>query len=253
MVPPRVKLPRRQRLPTVLLGIGSSVLLGCLGSSVSGPGELSFPVAVTVDEREGSLEVCMSANMLSYDSDWSDGDAYDSRPSCPTCHDVHGSSQLAMVRDGGLIGLEPGMRIAYVDVNLAFPGGGCGPPNMPTDMGVTLDQSTGATHSASEMNLCATCHRGCWPVFERAPANYSAGNVDIGYQTGGAEVWYGDTTVDTSGDYDHIQSTAYATDPDGGALGTADIDDLQVLVERNASGSWQMHVTEVYAEIEDTP
>jgi hypothetical protein len=36
-----------------------------------------------------------------------------SRIICVTCHNVHGSTQLAMVRDGKLIGQEPGLKVWY--------------------------------------------------------------------------------------------------------------------------------------------
>ncbi len=80
-----------------------------------------------------------------------------------------------------------------------------------------------------------------------------AGNVNIGYRTGTSTVWNGNTTTDTSGDYNLITSATYTTDSDGGALDVADINSLQVAVQRNTSGSTQLRVTEVYVEVTYLP
>jgi hypothetical protein len=80
-----------------------------------------------------------------------------------------------------------------------------------------------------------------------------AANVNIGYKTGTNTVWRGDFTTHTTGDYNLISSTTYTTDSDGGALEVADIQNLQVVVQRNTSGSVQLRVTEVYVEVEYTP
>lgn len=89
---------------------------------------------------------------------------------------------------------------------------------------------------------------GPWP----GPSPY-AGNVSIGYRTGTATVWETGFSTDTSGGYNLLQSAIYTTDSDGGGLDVTDIDNLQVAVRRNASGSVQLRVTEVYVEVTYLP
>jgi len=110
-----------------------------------------------------------------FDSNWNDG-VYESWVSCPTCHNVHGSSQLSMIRDGRLIDKEPGLPIAYYDATVNFDSG------EPSDYSITLNNSTGLMFDGSEMiNICSNCHGGSWP-FEtyspalRAPITYAALN-----------------------------------------------------------------------------
>ena len=80
-----------------------------------------------------------------------------------------------------------------------------------------------------------------------------AANLDIGYKTGAATVWRGNYLTDTSGSYNLVSSTTYTTDSDGGALDLADINNLQISVKRNASGSTQLRVSEVYVEVAYLP
>jgi len=80
-----------------------------------------------------------------------------------------------------------------------------------------------------------------------------AADVDIGYTTGANTVWRGNYTSDTSGNYNLISSSTYTTDSDGGPLDLADINNLQIAVQRNTSGSAEIRVTEVYAEVAYIP
>jgi hypothetical protein len=80
-----------------------------------------------------------------------------------------------------------------------------------------------------------------------------AGNVDIGFRTGSATEWRGNYLTDTSTNYHHIFSNAYTADSDGGVLDLTDINNLQVAVQRNAAGSPQLQVTEVYVEVTYVP
>jgi len=79
-----------------------------------------------------------------------------SRPTCITCHNVHGSTSLAMVRDGKLIGREPGLEIWYANEDLAlWAWGGA----LPEPENIPLSASTGTiwrTYSAG--NVCTGCH-----------------------------------------------------------------------------------------------
>jgi hypothetical protein len=81
---------------------------------------------------------------------------------------------------------------------------------------------------------------------------YSA-NVDIGFRTGATTEWRGNYLTDTSGDYNHIYSDTYTADSDGGVLDLTDINNLQIAVQRNASGPPQLQVTEVYVEVTYVP
>ncbi len=82
---------------------------------------------------------------------------------CTACHNVHGSNQLAMIRDGKLVNREPGMEILYTDTEELYPDAALGPiaanaevyPNQP----VTLADSTGTFwDSDTSDNFCADCH-----------------------------------------------------------------------------------------------
>lgn len=80
-----------------------------------------------------------------------------------------------------------------------------------------------------------------------------SGDLDIGYRTGTNTIWKGSTTTDDSGNYNLISSDPYSLDSDSGPLDLADIDNLQIAVQRNSSGGANLRVTEVYVEIVYTP
>ncbi len=102
----------------------------------------------------------------------------------------------------------------------------------------------GATIESVRISVYSRYVAGLWP--SPAPA---IGAVNIGYRTGTDTVWVGDTDTDMSGAYNLIQSIAYTTDSDLGPLDLADLDSLQISVQRNASGSLQLRTTEIFAEI----
>ncbi len=125
-------------------------------------------------------------NNAYWDSDWSGTAAApetDSRPSCPTCHNVHGSPQLSMVRDGQLVGREPGLPVAYYDsgAGITF-SSTCSPDEPPSIMDITLAGSDGTMYDPTgPANLCGNCHGGCWNTamhtpYMRPPADYAAFN-----------------------------------------------------------------------------
>jgi hypothetical protein len=95
----------------------------------------------------------MEMNNIVFDSDFTGG--ADSRANCNTCHNVHGSSQLAMVRDGKLVNKEPGLKIWYRndDVVEYWPmtGQTPEPPNL------TLIASTGILW-IEQPTFCGACH-----------------------------------------------------------------------------------------------
>ncbi len=63
------------------------------------------------------LHLTFSAWPQAFSSDWSQTPpvqfSSDSFPYCITCHNVHGSTQLSMIRDGKLVNKEPGLEIYY--------------------------------------------------------------------------------------------------------------------------------------------
>lgn len=75
------------------------------------------------------------------------------------------------------------------------------------------------------------------------------GVINIGYRTGTNTVWKGDTSIDGSGNYNLVSSVTYTTDSDGGPLDLADLNNLQIAVQRRTSGGYPLRVTEIFAEI----
>jgi len=130
----------------------------------------------------------------SWDSDW-DG-SMDSDTSCPTCHNVHGSQRLAMIRDGNLItdtvDRRPGLDIWYFANGVSS--WNTGNPNPPTPGDVPMTMSNGwIWRGVTAANLCASCHSGdnttqswrtTWQAFGVVPElNWVS---DTGYLTDGA-------------------------------------------------------------------
>ncbi|OEU75632.1 MAG: hypothetical protein BA864_02630 [Desulfuromonadales bacterium C00003093] len=91
---------------------------------------------------------------LRFASDWSG--AYNSSMTCVNCHNVHGSTRLAMVRDGKLTDREPGLQIWYKNDNITFAPYGPTPPE-PEDLPLPASDGT-AWIGASSINLCSHCH-----------------------------------------------------------------------------------------------
>ncbi len=171
-----------------------------------------------------------SANAPRYNSDYDLVIGHDSRISCPACHNVHGSNYLAMMRDGKLVGKEPGMPTFYTNADTVISGndwGGCGKPE---DTGVTLGESTGATYNG-RAQMCMQCHGGCWLPYDRAPTNYADGNdadrdgtmdsadscpVDFqGTQGDGDGDGWGDVCDLCPADPSNVNDTSVDTDFDG--------------------------------------
>ncbi|MCP4541512.1 MAG: hypothetical protein GY832_30645 [Chloroflexi bacterium] len=95
--------------------------------------------------------------LIQYSSDW-DGTT-NSRMTCVVCHNVHGSTQLTMVRDGKLIGREPGLREWYHNDDIVTYVTYRSDPPSPVD--VQLPASTGRVWiRGSSGNLCIHCHGG---------------------------------------------------------------------------------------------
>ena len=98
-----------------------------------------------------------------YRADWDpivmSPDNRNSRMSCVSCHNVHGTTNLAMMRDGRLTGAVQGFQIFYDCNEMASP------PN-----NITLLDSTGYTwRKASVYEFCRGCHGGNpWVTVDRA-------------------------------------------------------------------------------------
>jgi len=91
-----------------------------------------------------------------FQSDW--GPTIDSRVSCVECHNVHGSSQLSMVRDGKLVDREPGIQVLYHNSSVTYD---CFIYPSPSD--VSLPNSTGTIWNGNlTTGFCGSaCHGGC--------------------------------------------------------------------------------------------
>jgi len=80
-----------------------------------------------------------------------------SRPICVTCHNVHGSTQLAMVRDGKLIGREPGLKVWYYNEDTTLVNETNSNPPDPED--TPLASSDGSVRRAwTARYVCNHCH-----------------------------------------------------------------------------------------------
>ncbi|MCP4590055.1 MAG: hypothetical protein GY842_04875, partial [bacterium] len=99
-----------------------------------------------------------------YDSD-RDG-SVDSYGTCVACHNIHGSTSAAMVRDGKLLGMEPSINFSRVRYDRHNPSqGGCSDPIIMTSTNsVPLQESHGGimrTNSSPGNNgVCNFCHGG---------------------------------------------------------------------------------------------
>lgn|GEM_PF-3105157 len=111
---------------------------------------------------------------IRFDSDWNG--ANESRISCVTCHNVHGSRRLAMVRDGTLVDREPGIAlwyknddlVSYTQMN----------PDPPTPESLPLIDSTGIiVHEVTTGNVCSTCHTHNWTTGYERDALWWDGSV----------------------------------------------------------------------------
>jgi hypothetical protein len=97
----------------------------------------------------------VSQRYLPASADYSNESGSGSRPTCLTCHNVHGSTNLAMIRDGKLVDLEPGFRIWY-SIYPNTSGQDTLDPPEPADLPLTA--SNGTTWAGSEMMCNGGCH-----------------------------------------------------------------------------------------------
>ena len=95
-------------------------------------------------------------NTLKWSADW-DFSVETSRMTCVSCHNVHGSTRLAMVRDGKLIGREPGLQIWYNNDSVVFYETDNAEPPDPADLPLIASEGT-VWIGNSSVNLCSHCH-----------------------------------------------------------------------------------------------
>ncbi len=103
----------------------------------------------------------LEQNQLRYQSDWNG--SLNSRMNCVACHNVHGSKQLSMIRDGSLLDQEagqsrtPGQQIWYYNDEISVVA--LNNPDPPDPQNVPLSASTGTVWIGnSSSNLCSYCH-----------------------------------------------------------------------------------------------
>lgn len=94
----------------------------------------------------------------SYDSDH-DG-VMDSRGTCVSCHNVHGSTDATMIRDGNFVDHPSGLRFAYVRYDRHENRVPCGDTIIMTSDNVTREESHGGImrSTTGQNGVCTFCH-----------------------------------------------------------------------------------------------
>ena len=154
------------------------------------------------------LEVGASWPM--FQSDWW-GSVGDSRSTCIQCHNVHGSTQLAMVNDGALVDKEPGLSVSYAGETTSPPG-------------LTLPDSVGLDWS-HDPGFCANdCHGGWFQTIYRTPFDPTPPLMTyVLGQTGSATL----TVAFSEGVYADLGATGELTTSD---FALVDVDDGRSIV-----------------------
>jgi len=113
---------------------------------------------ITGVEAANSHATHMSGIPWSYDSDH-DGEM-DSRLTCVACHNVHGSTNPVMVRDGTLVNHEPGLNFSHVRYDRHENRVPCGDTIIMTSADVARSASHGGiSRSTTGANgVCTFCH-----------------------------------------------------------------------------------------------
>jgi hypothetical protein len=132
------------------------------------PQEYSYSWSAEGDINQHVLHV-RNYTMQAWDSDWDPatvgigpGVGCDSMTTCSSCHNVHGaagaegSTNEPMIRDGSLVGREPGYGFSYVIKKNATPWPPSG-DSMVTSTNATLPISVGAVFRENN-EMCFSCH-----------------------------------------------------------------------------------------------
>jgi hypothetical protein len=126
--------------------------------------DFDYPAGAAIPVNQHAFHLGLSGTGKFY-ADW--GVNTNSHPTCIACHNVHGSTQLAMIRDGKLVNKEPGMVMYYIQNGVST----INPyPNPPTPL-ITLENSDATIFSpAGVSNLCFSCHwAGGYYKYDRTP------------------------------------------------------------------------------------
>jgi len=140
------------------------------------------------DESANRHAYHLNIKELEYPADYNYG-SNNSQITCVTCHNVHGSTRFAMVRDGKLISREPGMQMWYINNDITkyytF--------NPPEPQDLPLSYSTGRFFRGyTAANLCSHCHGGNYTNYRDPFQDVSQAPVldwtgETGYQSDGAD------------------------------------------------------------------
>ena len=113
-----------------------------------------------------------------YQTDWSG--TKNSQVTCVVCHNVHGSTRLAMVRDGKLVSqtpgidIEPGLQIWYKNDAISTYATNNTEPPSPEDLPLAASDGT-VWIGNSSANLCTHCHANDYTIGEdRTPFQYTS-------------------------------------------------------------------------------
>ena len=151
----------------------------CLGCHAPGPFTSSNDLSTNFrNDDTGPLNshyyhLAITGPPTLYNSDWRVLPTIkSSKASCVTCHNVHGSRQLAMVRDGDLVGGD-GLRVVHYASNVSYACTGPLPHYYPTPADTAVLDSTG-TVWYPQQNLCSGCHNEPCRIYMRTPVGVSA-------------------------------------------------------------------------------
>lgn len=170
------------------------------------------------------------SNTAACSSDWTQ---CNSRMTCTTCHNVHGSTRLAMINDGMLVAREPGLDYWYYNpaiVSFSSP-----PDAQPTPATLPLSASTGTVWSGgSSSNLCSHCHGNNWLTTEsRTPFQNVAVAPTLSWaDTAGYE--FDGVNPDTAGGGSSFTFRVKYTDGNDDAPSV-----YQVWIDTNDNGSYE--------------
>ncbi|MDH3976124.1 MAG: right-handed parallel beta-helix repeat-containing protein [Deltaproteobacteria bacterium] len=118
----------------------------------------NFTLTTSINRHEYHLVQTNNRYVADYDGAAYDLGTLNSRITCLVCHNVHGSTQLAMIRDASLMGRNEGIKVWYRNDDVVYFDTTNTDPPSPEDL--PLSASTGAIYrGATAANvLCTHCH-----------------------------------------------------------------------------------------------